>query len=324
MDVVGVLPRDAIRSIDSPEFGPDYFGDSDDEVVVLEGDPPQAYPVRVLSHHEVVNDRVTVDGTGRAVAVTWCPICGSAVVYDRTVGGRVLEFGVSGKLADDALVLYDRETESEWKQTTGEAIAGPLAGTTLTALPAPLTTWDRFREATSEGVVLQPAEAGPPLEVYDPTPYEEYERGEAFGLYGMRGAGEPRAWDREDLDPKTVVLGIGEGDEAVGYPRPRVKAVGGVVTDTVGDCDVVVVAAGGLSAFEDPGFRLTVAEQSGDGGPGGCLLCGDGTTWDPVTGRATDGRRLERLPARRLFAFAWQDAHGPEAFYAAKGSDPPS
>ncbi len=342
MKVVDVLPKDAIRSIDSPAFGTDYFGDPGDEVVVVEGDPPQAYPVRVLSHHEVVNDRLTVDGTERAVAVTWCPICGSGVVYDRQVDGRVLEFGVSGKLADDALVLYDRETGTEWKQPTGEAVTGPLAGTALTALPAPLTTWAEFRAAHPDGLVLQPAEAGPPREVYDIEPYERYEAAEAFGLHGMRGTGKPREWAREDLDPKTVVLGVGEGEAAVGYPQPRVEAAGGVVADTVGGRDVVVVAAGRLHAFEDPGFPLAADEDdttaTGRGGgvadsgedaagleeTGGPVLHGDGTTWNPTTGESADGRSLVRVPARRLFAFAWQDAHGPDAFYERTADDPPA
>jgi signal peptidase I len=96
-----VIPRDAIPSVDAPTVGGRYHGDPGDRVVAVDADPPRAYPVRYLDYHEVVNDRVTVDGVERAVAVTWCPICGSAVVYDRTVGGQTLEFGVSGKLAVD-------------------------------------------------------------------------------------------------------------------------------------------------------------------------------------------------------------------------------
>jgi hypothetical protein len=313
VNVRDVLPRDAIPSIDDPAFGPDYFGDPDDEVVVvdLDGVPARAYPIRILGYHEIVNDVV---GT-RPIAVTWCPICGSAAVYDARVGGRELTFGVSGKLADDALVMYDRETGSEWKQPTGEAIAGELAGATLEALPAPLVTWERFRGDHSGGVVLQPVRGtGPdepsPREVYDVTPYERYEAGEAFGLYGMRGEGERREWDRTDIDAKTVVLGVEHGDEAVGYPLPRVEAAGGVIRDTVGGLDVLVFAVnGGLHAFEDPGLDV----ERADGADG--TVRADGTTWDPVTGESTDGRRLERIPATRLYAFAWQDAHGPDSFH---------
>jgi hypothetical protein len=308
-----VLPRDAIRSIDDPAFGRSYFGDPTDEVIVVDlgGEPARAYPIRVLSHHEIVNDRIGE----RPVAVTWCPICGSAVVYDARVGGRELTFGVSGKLADDALVMYDRETGSEWKQPTGEAIAGDLEGSRLEALPASLVTWERFRDDHPDRVVLQPARdtesGGPdPAEVYDTTPYDRYEAGEAFGLYGMRGEGEPRSWDRTDLDAKTVVLGVERGDEAVGYPLSHVEAAGGGVTDTVGDLDVVVFAVDGhLHAFEDPGLAFE-RDDSTEG-----TFRADGTVWDLTTGASADGRRLERIPAVRLYAFAWQDAHGTDAFY---------
>jgi hypothetical protein len=169
-------------------------------VVVVETCPARAYPVRVLGYHEIVNDVLgddvlgddvlgddvlgddvlgddvlgddvlgddvpTVPGTPtsdgpRPIAVTWCPICASAVVYDRRVDGRTLTFGTSGKLADDALVLYDRETGSEWKQPLGRAIAGPLAGRELAVVPAALTSWRAFRAEYPDGVVLQPVHGG--------------------------------------------------------------------------------------------------------------------------------------------------------------------
>lgn len=311
MDVRSVLPRDAIQSIDDPAFGADYFGDPDDEVFVVDGDPPRAYPIRVLSHHEIVNDEVD----GRPVAVTWCPICWSGAVYDRTVDGRTLTFGVSGKLADDALVMYDRETESEWKQPTGTAIAGPLEEKRLSVLAAPIISWERFAAEYPDGIVLQPvggpdgAPGRPPRDRYDMEAYDRYVESTAFGLYGMRGEGEPRSWDRTDLDPKAIVLGVEHGDEAVGYPISRVEAAGGLVTDEVGGRPVVVVATDdGIHAFDDPGFAFEFDREEK-------LLRADGTTWGAVTGDSTDGRTLDRVPAHRLFAFTWQDVHGPDSFY---------
>ncbi len=317
VNVVDVLPRDAIPSIDEPAFGETYFGDPDDEVLVVDAEPPRAYPVRVLSHHEVVNDSLdgrggTATGAGgRPIAVTWCPICWSGAVYDRVVDGRPLTFGVSGKLADDALVMYDRETDTEWKQPTGEAIAGDLAGHRLDALAAPLITYERFRTDNPDGLVLQPARTGDgdqsPREMYDMTGYEAYRERDAFGLYGMRGQGEPRSWDREDIGAKTLVLGVERDGAAVGYPVPEIEKAGGVVTDRVGGTAVVVFASTvGVHAFENPGYAF-----ERDGG----VVRADGTTWDPVTGESGDGRALERIPAVVLFAFAWQDAHGLEAFF---------
>lgn len=304
MQITDVLPRDAIPSIDDPEFGPGYDGSEADDVVVVDGEPPRGYPIRILNYHEVVNDVVD----GRPVAMTWCPICGSAVVYDATIDGQQLTFGVSGKLADDDLVLYDRQTESEWKQSTGRCIAGELEGESLSPLAAPMVSVASFRESYPDGVLLQPQDDGSAAgRDYDSAPYEDYFSGEGFGLGPMRGSGPSREWDRDDLDPKTVVLGLQHDGEAVGFPRARIEAVGGVVTATVGEMRVVVVATNdGLHAFEHPRFELTLSDDR---------LIGDDAVWTPATGESDDGRRLTRLPARRLFAFAWQDDHGSDAFY---------
>jgi len=342
-----VLPRDAIPSVDDPSFrsvaawdeaaprdrtddgrAPTASGgelEPDAEVIETAFGDPRSYPIRYLHFHEVVND-VVPDGEGdRPVAVTWCPLCGSAVVYDRRVetpaGKRTLEFGVSGKLADDDLLMYDRETGSEWKQSLGRAIDGPLAGVELTALPAAVTTLGAFREANPDGLVMEPpggeseaAGDGPepePVE-YDARPYAEYFASEGFGLDAHRG-GDGREWDRGDLPPKAVVLGVEAGDEALGFPLPAVEAAGGVVAAAVDDQPVVVFATDeGIHAFADPGFDW---EPVADGFRGG------GAVYDGTTGRRIRERdgaapdELERLPAKRLFAFAWQDDHGREAFY---------
>ncbi|AGN00693.1 hypothetical protein L593_03710 [Salinarchaeum sp. Harcht-Bsk1] len=320
-----VLPRDAIRSIDDPTFASVHHGDPTDEAFVVDGDPPRAYPTRILDGHEIVNDvhsgvadHDAVDagsGTGGSavpIAVTWCPICASGAVYDRRVGDRTLTFGVSGVLVDDALVMYDRETESEWRQTTGEAIAGDLEGTTLDALSVAVMPVGEFLEEHPDGEVLQPHRVqGDPAEAlrttYESKRYRGYHLADDFGLRAMRGEGTERSWDRSDFGPKTPVIGIDRGDVAVGYPLPVVEDADGVLRDSVGSESIIVVAADGrLHAFLDPGFSV----ERRDGG-----LRGDGTTWDPATGESEDGRQLERVVARHLYAFAWQDAHGPDSFY---------
>ncbi|UIP00953.1 DUF3179 domain-containing protein [Halobaculum sp. CBA1158] len=315
MNVRRVIPKDAIPSVEDPSFGETYNGDDGDRVVVIEGDDrPRAYPIRYLQFHEIVNDVVG----GDPVAVTWCPLCGSAIVYDRTHDDTVLEFGVSGKLADDDLVMYDRGTESEWKQSSGRCIDGPLSGAELAVRPASVTTWATFRESYPEGVVLRPpggtseaaGEDATPREIdYDGTPYASYFEGDGYGLNAHVGEGDQREWNRTDLDPKTAVLGIEVGDDALGVPLPTVREAGGVVTASVGRRDVVVVATDddGIHGYVDPGFELVLDADEG-------TIRGDGTTWEPATGRGDDGRRLERVPTRRLFAFAWRDDHGPDAF----------
>ena len=322
MNVRQVVSKDAIPSVDEPTFGDTYDADADDRVLVYQppDSEPRAYPLRFLNYHEIVNDVA-----GRPIAVTWCPLCGSAVVYDRRLpagdlaveGNDVLSFGVSGKLADDDLVMYDRRTGSEWKQSLGECIAGPLEGAALTVLPAAVLEYTTFREEY-DGVVLQPpggeseaaGEGDDPEPIdYDAGPYRDYETGEGFGLAAHRGTGS-REWDRDDVDPKTVVLGIERGGEALGVPLPAVRAAGGVLEVTVGGTDVVVFGTDGLVAFEHPGPEFEVV----DGDP-----YADGTTWNGATGEAADGRRLDSVPAKRLYAFAWQDDHGPGALLAPAG-----
>lgn len=316
MNVRDVLPRDAIPSIDDPSFGSEYAGASTDEMIVVESTPPRAYPIRILHYHEIVNDELGGERSKEAIAVTWCPLCGSAVVYDRRVDGRVLTFGVSGKLADDDLVMYDRETGSEWKQSLGECIAGELEGAHLSVLPAAMTTWETFHVEHPDGLVLQPPETKSEVASEDDTPspvdynqepYERYFESDGFGLAAHRIGEGDRTWANEDVDPKTIVLGVEREEEALGFLLPRIEQAGGVEQTTVGSTDVVVFAvAGELHAFENPGidFRRDV----------GKFVSGE-TRWDGATGRAEDGRQLKRLPARRLFAFAWQDDYGPDAFY---------
>ena len=336
MNVRQVIPRDAIPSVDDPLFDEAYDGGSDDLVVsVASSNGYRAYPIRYLHYHEIVNDTLGCEvpasisesssDSGDVVdsdpiAVTWCPLCGSAVVYDRRHEGQLLEFGVSGKLADDDLVMYDRQTRSEWKQSSGVCIAGAFEGESLSIRPATLISWSQFNESYPNGRVLQAPggkseaasedDAPAPIE-YDSSPYDAYFANKGFGLDAHRRGHNSREWQRDDdLSPKTVVLGVESGATALGFPLPRVREKGGIVQTTVGNRAVVVFATDedGIHGFADPGYSF---ESTDDG------IVADGTTWNPATGRAADGRRLNRLSTRRLFAFAWQDDHGPAAFYPA-------
>ncbi|MDY6765260.1 MAG: DUF3179 domain-containing protein [Halobacteria archaeon] len=312
MEVRQVIPRDAIPSIDNPTFTDEFFGDDDDTVIVVESDPAKAYPTRILNYHEIVNDKVD----NQPIAATWCPLCGSGIVYGREVDGRVLTFGVSGKLADDDLVMYDRETGSEWKQSLGECIKGELKGRTLDVVPS-MTSWKEFESRYPDGLVLAPpggkseaasSDNNPDDINYSKEPYEEYFEAEGFGLNAHRGKGS-RGWNREDLNPKDIVLGVEIDGEALAFPFREVHSDEGVVESVVGGTEIVVFATDeNIHAYKNPGYNFT---PTGDGD-----FEGDGTLWDPTMGKSDDGRKLERVPSKRMFAFAWQDDHGSDSFYA--------
>ncbi len=175
----GGPPKDGIPPIDAPRFERLAKGASsgwsssiaDTEPVIslaIDGDA-RAYPLRVLMWHEIVNDTVA----SKPVAVTYCPLCNAALVFDRIVEGRVLDFGTTGKLRHSDLVMYDRQTESWWQQFTGEAIIGTMTGRQLRLIPSRLESFERFRQRFPNGQVLAPA--NPEARNYGANPYVGYD-----------------------------------------------------------------------------------------------------------------------------------------------------
>ena len=184
MDVrSGGPPKDGIPAIDRPRFVDLTVveGLGDDEPVIgleIDGDV-RAYPIRILMWHEIVNDTVG----GLPVAVTFCPLCNSGIVFDRRVGDRVLDFGTTGKLRNSDLIMYDRQTESWWQQFVGEAIVGEMTGKELAEVPARLESFDRFKQrfAGRAAKVLIPTD--PNARSYGRNPYEGYDTLDRPWLY---------------------------------------------------------------------------------------------------------------------------------------------
>jgi hypothetical protein len=178
----GGPPRDGIPSIDDPKFvGASEVKDIEDREPVIQfglGDDVRAYPLRVLTWHEIANDVVG----GAPVAVTYCPLCNAAIVFDRRVDSRVLEFGTTGKLRHSDLVMYDRQTETWWQQFTGEAIVGELAGENLKFLPSRIVSFGAFRAVYPGGPVLVPNDPG--FRDYGRNPYASYDTATAPFLFG--------------------------------------------------------------------------------------------------------------------------------------------
>jgi hypothetical protein len=134
--ISGGVRKDGIPSIDAPTFVAvaevDNLGETEPVIAVSINGESRAYPLRILTWHEIVNDTVG----GIPVTVTYCPLCNSSIVFDRRVRGQVLDFGTTGKLRNSDLVMYDRQTESWWQQFLGEAIVGEMTGESLTMIPS--------------------------------------------------------------------------------------------------------------------------------------------------------------------------------------------
>lgn len=177
----GGPPRDGIPPIDDPQFQPakdDATLSSRDPVISIEiNSDARAYPLRIMIWHEIINDTVG----GKPVAVTYCPLCNAAIVFDRTVNGAVLDFGTSGLLRHSDLIMYDRQTDSWWQQFTGTAIAGAQVGNSLSILPARLESWSDFISRFPDGKVLVPNDPG--SRQYGNNPYVGYDSSETPFLY---------------------------------------------------------------------------------------------------------------------------------------------
>lgn len=224
----GGVPRDGIRSIDDPQFigydeASEWLADTEPVMALeIEGDA-RAYPLSILTRHEIANDVVG----GVPVAVTFCPLCNSGLVFDRRVDGEVYEFGVSGLLRNSDLIMYDRTTESLWQQFTGEGIVGDHAGDRLDFIPSSIVSYADFRAAYPDGVVLSNMGRS-----YGANPYAFYDQGDSrpFLFFG-------------ELDDRLPVMMrvVGLDFDGVGMAYPYdVLSEEQVVNDTVGGQPLVI------------------------------------------------------------------------------------
>jgi len=170
----GGPPKDGIPALTDPAFIPvaqeTRLSPREPVLAVEIGGDTRAYPLRYLTWHEIVNDTLG----GRPVAVTFCPLCNSGLTFDRRTEAGVLDFGVTGKLRNSDMVMYDRQTESWWQQATGEAIVGQLTGTRLTPLPSWMESWEVFAARNPDGVVMDEPDFA---RRYGTNPYQIYDSG---------------------------------------------------------------------------------------------------------------------------------------------------
>ena len=203
----GGPPKDGIPSIDQPIFKTvaEITDIADREPVLsleINGDA-RTYPIRVLTWHEIVNDTVG----GKPVTVTYCPLCNAAIVFERTVNGKELDFGTTGLLRISDLVMYDRQTQSWWQQYTGEALVGNMLGTKLTLVPARLEAFSLFKARHPNGKVLVPNNPG--MRSYGANPYAGYDTTKAPFLY--------RGDLPTDINPMARVVVVRQGDKRLVY-----------------------------------------------------------------------------------------------------------
>ncbi len=310
----GGPPRDGIPAIDAPKFdtvqqAAAWLEPREPVVrVVLEGEA-RAYPLQLLIYHEIVNDQIGAV----PVAVTFCPLCNSSVVFDRRLEGRVLDFGTTGLLRKSDMIMYDRQTDSWWQQIIGKSIVGEYAGTLLTQVPSSIVSFENFSAAHPDGKVVNrnTGHSRP----YGNNPYRGYD-----------GIDQTPFLFRDELDPRLppmerVMLIAAEDTEKL-YPFSVLKDIG-VVNDRVGQTEVVLFSrAGLLSVLDDASIKnsrevksVTAFKRVLDGQTltfgldgGNIVDAQTGSGWN-LLGQAVSGelkgQTLQPVQGGIHFAFAW-------------------
>jgi hypothetical protein len=312
--ISGGPPPDGIPAIDRPAFVSRGIADAwlkpVEPVLALQvrGDA-RAYPLQILIWHEIVNDTVG----GRPVAVTYCPLCNSGLVFDRVVDGRTLDFGTSGKLYQSDLLMYDRQTHSLWVQMEGRAVVGQRAGTRLARVPANTISYEDFKAIYPAGRVLS-RETGHGRS-YGMNPYQGYDRPDSAPFL-FRGQPDQRR------PPKERVVGIAIGDSSRAYPWSTLAGQG-VIHDTLaGEALVIFYRPGTVSALDE----AEIAQSRAVGATGVFIPTVHGRTlrFEPVADGFRDretgstwnllghalkgplaGKRLRAVSHMDAFWFAW-------------------
>lgn len=151
----GGVPKDAISSLDAPKFmlvaDEKDVAETEPVISVFSNGKARAYPLRYLMFHEIVNDIFE----GQPIAVTFCPLCNTSVVFERVLNGKPVEFGTTGKLHNSDLVMYDRLTETWWQQYNGTGMVGELTGDVLKVVPSRLESLHLYKQRFPNGEIMQ-------------------------------------------------------------------------------------------------------------------------------------------------------------------------
>ena len=218
----GGPPRDGIPSIDKPKFmnaADASYLNADDRVLgnSFAGEV-RAYPIRILNWHEIVNDQIK----DKAVAVTYCPLCGSGIVYEADFDGKSHKFGVSGLLYNSDVLLYDRETETLWSQILSKAVSGSLVDKMLKVIPSSHTSWKAWQAKYPDTKVLSNKTGF--ARDYSRSPYGSYDKD--VGIYF------PVEFKSKRYHPKERVLGLSINGKHKVYPFSELaKSKGTMLVD---------------------------------------------------------------------------------------------
>lgn len=215
----GGPPKDGIPSIDNPKFvaleeADEWIEDNELALALEYKGEKRVYPLQILVWHEIVNDKIA----GDPVLITYCPLCGSGIAYERQINGEEVEFGASGKLYNSNLVMYDRKTDTYWSQIDGLAIVGELTGQKLKPVSIDTVVWRDWKKAHPDSMVLSKKTGS--LRAYGNDPYGSYYE-DSFLFFPVE------AQDNR-IHSKTVIFGIEVNGIYKAYREDDLKKLGAI------------------------------------------------------------------------------------------------
>lgn len=227
----GGPPRDGIPALNDPAFtipSDDLPWRPDDLVMTLDLEGQSyGYPVGIMNWHEIVNHEIG----GRPVLVTFCPLCGTGMIFDPVVDGEALTFGVSGLLHNSDLLMYDHQTQSLWSQIPGKAIAGPMAGKVLDRIRGRHELWGKWLQRDAGERKVLSTDTGYQRD-YLRSPYGDYDHSDRLYF--------PVSEESRRYHPKTWVIGLEVNGEARVWPFPELENANAPVQDRIGGQAVTI------------------------------------------------------------------------------------
>jgi hypothetical protein len=224
-------PKDKIPSIDDPKYvtveeADEWIQDNELVLALEHKGVKRVYPLQILVWHEIVNDNVG----GDPLLITYCPLCGSGIAYERLIDGEEVEFGTSGKLYNSNLIMYDRKTETYWQQIDGKAIVGELTGDELVEVSIDTVVWRDWKVEHPDSEVLS-QDTGHSRS-YGQDPYGSY--------YEDSNLFFPVETEDSSIHPKTVTFGIEVDGMFKAYLEKDLIEAEGLIEDTVNGVKVKV------------------------------------------------------------------------------------
>ena len=231
----GIGQEGGIPALDMPDFitSSEASISSEDIIIGINyNNTVKAYPIKILQYHEIVNDFAG----DIPIIVTYCPLCKSGVAFESTIEEERVRFGVSGKLYNSNLVMYDEKTESYWNQLTGQAIIGDLTGTNLKRIPVSFTTWDKWEKRYPETLIL--SENTGFSRQYNILLYENY-FADSSNTFGTK-------YDDKRLEPKEIIYPVEILGKFKAYPENSLEED---VIDQFNGKYVIIVKDAGIRIF---------------------------------------------------------------------------